>query len=155
MKRIILVICSVVLIFIVLCACSRKTGSDIGYHKNDLTLVNETIGAYPISARVTDNCTVQFENQGEETWFFGEYYCLEILIESNWYYVPTVNDLVVHDLAHELEPGQSTSLSYSLDPYGELQPGHYRIACGDIGNKTNIYYAEFDIEDDGKFSWPE
>lgn len=45
-----------------------------------------------------------------------------------------VDENLVHDLGHELSPGATDIMTYSLSPYGgKLNPGHYRIACCDIG----------------------
>ena len=57
----------------------------------------------------------------DEVFLYGEYYSIQKLVDGNWFYAPTVEDVVVHDLAHELSPGASYTMTYSLLPYGELQ----------------------------------
>lgn len=152
MRRFLMIILMCLVMNFVLCSCGKANG----YKKKDLVPVNETAGSYFIVANVvdySDSITVKMENRDNLTWFFGEYYSIQVQIDGSWYYVPVTSDVTVHDLGHELEPGQSTALTYSLLPYGDLKPGHYRIACGDGGNKTNIYYAEFDITEESKATW--
>ena len=65
-----------------------------------------------------------------------------------------VDENVVHDLGYELSPGSADIMTYNLFPYGgKLKPGLYRIACCDIGNKENIYYAEFNVMADGMYQF--
>lgn len=109
-----------------------------------------------ITARVVDQLAVEFTNQGDKTWIFGEYYNIQVLLDGTWYYCNTIDGVLVHDLAHELQPGQSTTLYYSLAPYGTLLSGHFRICCGygGEGDHSNICYAEFDVTDTGELIWP-
>ena len=94
--------------------------------------------------------TVEFVNRDDEPWHFGEYYKLEFLRDGTWYYVPS-EDYAVHDLAHELAPNQKDSLTYDLTPFGKLDAGDYRIACGGGGDNNNNYYAYFHITDKNEF----
>ena len=158
MRRLIPILLVILMSCMFLSSCKKKT--EKGYRKEDLTLVDETPGTFPIVARVKDgsdgeNLTVEFTNNGEETWFYGEYYSIQVLIDGKRYYVPTVEPWVVHDLGHELQPGQTLTMTYSLAPYGTLKPGSYIIACGDIGNKTNVYYADFVVMENGGFLFPD
>lgn len=152
MRRIFMALTACILIGVVFCAC----GVSKGYQKDKMTPVNESAGNYFIVTNIVDigeDITVKFENRDSLTWFFGEYYSIQVLLDKTWYYVPTVSEWAVHDLGHELDPGQSTTMTYSLLPYGKLQPGHYRIACGDVGNSANIYYAFFDVTEESKMTW--
>ena len=105
-----------------------------------------------IKAIMVSNCSVEFTNNSDKVWCFGEYYQLEVMKDSKWYYAPSSEPVSVHDLGHELQPGQSTTLTYDLTPYGELKPANYRLACGDIGDGSNYCYAYFTIEIDGAFT---
>ena len=83
-------------------------------------------------------------------WRFGEHYKLEVLINGQWYYVPS-EDYAVHEILYEIEPGAEITRTYDLSPFGELEPGDYRIACGGISFTDNVYYAYFTKTDDGVF----
>ena len=104
-----------------------------------------------VSVRVEgDEAKVKFTNISDEPWNFGEYYRLEVLVEGQWYYVPS-EDYAVHDLLHEISAGAEYTMTYDLSPFGELAPGDYRIACGGAAFNENVYYAYFTKTDDGVF----
>ena len=136
------------LICISLCSC----GIANGYNRKDLVPVNEDAGYDSILVFCVDydegkDITVKIKNLTDEVFCFGEYYSIQIFIDGVWYYVPYVNENMVHDLGHELSPGASY-------PYGgKLEPGHYRIACCGIGDHKNNYYAEFNVMADGTYNW--
>ena len=155
MRRIITLIAALVAVSFVLCSCGKVNG----YKKKDLVPVNEIPGFDNVQVFVVDynegkDITVKIKNLTDERFAYGEYYSIQVLIDGSWYYVPMTSENVVHDLGHELDPSMSYAMTYSLAPYGgKLNPGHYRIACCDIGNKENIYYAEFDVMADGRYEW--
>lgn len=97
-----------------------------------------------------DKAKVTFTNISDEPWSFGEYYKLEVSIGNEWYYVPS-EDYIVHDLMHEIGPGTTYTLTYDLSPFGDLDPGDYRISCGGAAFNENVYYAYFTKTDDGVF----
>lgn len=155
MRRIITLIAALVAVSFVLCSCGKVNG----YKKKDLVPVNEMPGNKNVQVFVVDynegkDITVKIKNLTDELFAYGEYYSIQVLIDGSWYYVPMTSENVVHDLGHELDPGMSYAMTYSMAPYGgKLNPGHYRIACCDIGNKENIYYAEFNVMADGQYKW--
>ena len=154
MKSRVSLVSVLIVISILLCSCAKANG----YKKKDLVPVKETRGTDNIIAFVVDHnegkdITVKIKNLSDKNFIFGEYYSVQVLEDGAWYYVPTVSDYAVHDLAHELEPGASLAMTYSLSPYGKLYPGHYRVACCDGGSKKNIYYAEFNVMADGQYQW--
>ena len=113
----------------------------------------ESEGTCDISVKGSGNITVEFTNNGNEIWCFGEYYRLEVQKEGIWCYVPSNEPVAVHDLGHELQPGQTDSLTYDLKPYGKIRPGDYRLAVGGIGDNTNFYYVYFTVTEDGSLSF--
>lgn len=155
MKRILFLATVLIAICCALCSCGRTNG----YKKKDLVPVKETPGTKSVLVFMVDqnegkNITVKIKNLTDDGFAYGEYYSIQVFIEGAWYYVPMVEENVVHDLGHELSPGATDTMTYSLAPYGgKLIPGHYRIACCDIGNKENIYYAEFNVMADGRYDW--
>lgn len=155
MRRSLTLVAALVVFSLLLCSC----GTVNGYKKKDLVPVNEKPGMDAVQVFVVDNnegkdITVKIKNLTDKVFCYGEYYSIQIIIEGVWYYVPMTEENVVHDLGHELSPGATDSMTYSLSPYGgKLNPGHYRIACCDIGNKENIYYAEFNVMADGSYQF--
>lgn len=146
MRKTVFVLSMVVISCLVLCSCSKSK-------KKDYVPVDEGVGTMNIAMYVTGDTqkvNVEFENRDKEIWIFGEYYKLEIMIDGAWYYVPA-EEYAVHDLAYELPPEQRFSLSYDLTPFGKLESGDYRIACGGLGDSTNIYYAYFHITETNAF----
>ena len=153
MRRFAMLFSICLLMGFMLCSCGKVNG----YNKKDLSPVNESLGWGDVQVFVVGNnegkdITVKIKNLSDEDFHYGEYYSIQIFIEGVWYYVPEMQDKVVHDLAHELAPGMSEAMTYSLAPYGgKLNPGHYRIACCDGGDNQNIYYAEFNVMADGQY----
>lgn len=153
MRRLVSIVLIISVVCLAICSCNKNDNK-----VNDLVPVEETPGTDNIQVFVVDrtegkDISVKIKNLSDEVFLYGEYYSIQILVDGNWFYAPTVEDVVVHDLAHELSPGASYAMTYSLLPYGELDPGHYRIACCDMGNKANIYYAEFNVMEDGNYDW--
>ncbi len=140
------------ILLLALCTLCSCKGS--GFRKSDLEPVNDVQGTHYILVSVSgdpQNLKVSFTNIEDTAWLFGEYYKLEVFLDDTWYYVPAKEDYLVHDLAHELLPDATDSLTYDLSPFGELPTGSYRIACGDLGANTNFYYGFFEITDSGDF----
>lgn len=121
--------------------------------KSYIPVVDETEGSYLIDVKAIDNGVVEFTNMDDETWYFGEYYKLEVLIGDIWYYMPYTEPYAVHDLGHELAPGQSMNFTYDMHFFGSLEPGDYRLSVGDLGNGNNVYYAYFKVNADGTYSY--
>ena len=155
MRKIIKLLSVCLITCLMLCSCGKVNG----YNKKDLVPVNETPGKDNIQVFVVDyndgkDITVKIKNLSDEVFCYGEYYSIQIFVDGAWYYVPYVNENMVHDLGHEMSSGGSDTLTYSLYPYGgKLNPGHYRIACCDIGDMKNNYYAEFNVMADGHYTW--
>jgi len=89
-----------------------------------------------------DPLTVSFKNNTQEQWVYSEYYRIEKLDGGIWYLLPPNSPVTVRDMAHEIGPNMSSTLSYDLTPYGNLEDGEYRIACG----TDTVCYAYFTIE---------
>ena len=84
-----------------------------------------------VSATLTDTT-------GEEN-CVGEYYSLQAKIDGEWYDIPSEEELFFKDLGYLIPANGTITMTYHLDPYGDLPAGTYRIAAeGDT--------AEFTIE---------
>lgn len=125
MRRLLTLVAALIVISLLLCSC----GTVNGYKKKELVPVNEKPGMSAVQVFVVDHnegkdITVKIKNLTDDVFCYGEYYSIKIFIEGVWYYVPMVEENVVHDLGHELSPGASYAMTYSLAPYGgKLNPG--------------------------------
>ena len=139
MKSRVSLVSVLIVISILLCSCAKANG-----YKKDLVPVNETRGTDNIIAFVVDHnegkdITVKIKNLSDKNFIFGEYYSVQVFEGGAWYYVPTVSDNAVHDLAHELEPGASIAMTYSLSPYGKFIPGITELpAATEAAKRTSI-----------------
>jgi len=78
-----------------------------------------------------------FNDSGEE-WIYGRGYSLEVLLDEQWFSVPTKSFSVPAD-ATILADGDSVRKTVSLEGYGELPVGRYRVFCAGVS-------VEFDIQ---------
>lgn len=157
MRRMIILLTALVSISFLLCSCGKANG----YKKKDLVPVSETAGTKNVQVFVVDhtegkNVTVKIKNLSEEDFAYGEFYSIQLYADGTWYYVPQTEERAVYAVLHNLPGETSDSMTYSLAPYGgKLNPGKYRIACCDGGTKENVYYAYFEVADNGRFTWEE
>ena len=92
----------------------------------------ETITA-AVSKLDSDVLTLEFTNNGEEDWFFGELFELQAQLGDEWYNIPTLpGDWVFPAIACIVKPQQTLTHDYDLSIYGTLPEGNYRIITGDF-----------------------
>ena len=87
----------------------------------------------------------------------GGHAYLEVCLEDRWYDVPSQFSRVVTFEGHILPPGKSYSSIFSLEPYGDLPAGNYRITFPltrkEDAQRTKGYSAAcFSIREDGTFA---
>lgn len=89
-------------------------------------------------------------NQGQETLMHGNAGTADVQVEldGNWYYVPTIQGWGHTDEGYDLEPGQSYSGTFYWDAYVELPDGDYRLVFGFVQDYPVLTYAvaEFSVE---------
>ncbi len=86
--------------------------------------------------------TVEYNNNSDKEYLYGDYYYLQKNINGEWYQIPVaLSNYAFNDIAHILNPGGNAKFTCNLTMYGELEAGHYRIV------KENLY-TEFDIDSD-------
>lgn len=68
-------------------------------------------------------------NDSGEEYCFGKYYSLEVLLDGEWYYVPSLPDrpLFVEEIGLLLDDSSSRDMTYSLWYWGDLPAGTYRL----------------------------
>jgi hypothetical protein len=96
----------------------------------------------------TDSLMIEYVNQTDTEFVFGEQPHLEVEHGGSWYVVPVKEDAAWIEIGYILPPKGSDQKEFSLKVYYEnLNPGHYRIVktfFGDIGNTAAA--VEFDIQ---------
>lgn len=74
--------------------------------------------------------TIKYTNNGSEDWLYGLHFSLDVLLNGEWYSVPTITgNWAFDDIGLILNPEQQQERAYSLWMYGELPPRQYRIAA--------------------------
>ena len=71
---------------------------------------------------------------------------------GKWYYAREKQPYAWTMQGFVLPPKETNTEEYNLEPYGTLEAGEYRLAVGDIDAAV---YAEFTVNADGSFSYPE
>ena len=127
------------------CRDERDLIEELYAKNNGYFPVDEIPGDRDIAVIFINDHTLQYVNRSDEVWSFGENYRLEALYADKWWYVNPIRNSNVNTDAHELGPGCTTYLYVDLSQFGNLPDGHYRLACGDIGDGHNLYYAYFRI----------
>lgn len=118
--------------------CARILCQDAsGWNKSLLTPAEPPNPPDQISASLVsmeqDVLTVSFENQGKEEWAYGEYFALHVLIDGVWYVVPPVpGSWGFCDIAHILPAQSSQEQTYTLNMYGSLPDGSYRLTAENL-----------------------
>jgi len=81
---------------------------------------------------------VIFKNESKKTWLYGESYSLNVNLDGKWYDIPAVQPIIFTKIGYLLEVNSSAEKEYSIEAYGDLPSGKYRIVVDGL-------YAEFDI----------
>ncbi len=83
-----------------------------------------------LKEQTANKLTAVLANNGSTEWMYGEYFSLQVLLDGVWYNVPVLDDknYGFNDIGIILPAGESTEKTYSLDSYGALPAGTYRLA---------------------------
>ena len=94
-----------------------------------------------LTAAGRESLTAELTNASGEAWCYGEYFSLQVLLNDEWYAVPSTpeHNWAFTDIGLILEPGQTREENYSLTMYGELPAGTYRLVVEGLT-------AEFEVE---------
>jgi len=89
----------------------------------EMTLVSNT----------NDNVTFTLANNNDVAWYHGVHFRVDALLDGQWYNIPTtpVNWGFV-DIGLILEAGHTQTETYSLEMYGVLPQGTYRMVVHDM-----------------------
>ena len=83
--------------------------------------------------------TVEFTNLGDPDCGYGYAYSLQVLLDGKWYSVPAEQEMAFIEILVHVPVGGSKEENFSLEPYGDLPAGTYRVL-------TNGLTVEFSIE---------
>lgn len=116
-----------------------------GWNKTYLSVAEDKESPGGIELEITYDGEGQihavYRNNGTEEWDFGAYYSLQANLDGEWYTVPSSpeQNFGFVDIGYMLESGGEWETTYSLEMYGELPAGLYRIVAYGLT-------AEFTIE---------
>ena len=93
-----------------------------------------------LKEQTTDHLTVELTNSSGTDWCYGEYFSLQVLLNGAWYSVPVLDDknYAFIDIGIILPAGKSQSKSYSLNSYGTLPTGTYRLVVEGMSVEFNM-----------------
>ena len=96
----------------------------------------------------TKSVTIEYANNTDKEYIFGEEPRLEIKQNDGWYVIPLKEDAAWNDIGYVLPPGGVEQKPFSLEFfYQKLSPGHYRIVKEFYANGEGMTTAaEFNIE---------
>lgn len=114
--------------------------------------VDDMLAPHYLKAKMTGNCTVDITNESDSEYMYGKFFRLEVEKNGKWYYAREKQPYAWTAQGLVLPPHETNTEEYSLEPYGSLEAGKYRLAVGDT---DAVIYAEFTVNQDGSFSYPE
>lgn len=97
-------------------------------------------GLVTMATKEGDTLTVSIENQGESAYMGDKYdYVIEVCLDEVWYDLPfAVWGRYSKGDVPWFEPGVKGTLSYSLDIYGSLPEGIYRLVTGSDERRESL-----------------
>ena len=103
-----------------------------GWNKRMLTPAEELRKPEGISLTLEawgeNTVDVQWINTGANEWMFGEPFSLQVLLEGEWYEIPTISgDWAFTAIGIILKSEEVLSKTYNLMSYGDLPSGTYRL----------------------------
>ncbi len=126
------------------CASSdeeTETETDIAADEEDYGIM--TLPLYiGLSVESIDDgvATVKIENRSGYEIEYDNAFSLERAEGDEWVTLQPEEEIAFEDVAYVLPDLEDAEVKCDLNPYGELEDGHYRIEKDDI-------YAEFELED--------
>ena len=114
--------------------------------------VDDLLAPDYITAKMVGKGKVEITNNGSSEYMYGAFYKLEVNKDGKWYYAREKMPFAYTAIGLLIEPGQTNTEEYDLSVYGDLEPGDYRLAVGDT---DACIYAEFTVNADGSYSYPD
>lgn len=100
--------------------------------------------SYEIAGFENNSLKTRLTNNNDTPFIYGEHYSLQVQLEGIWYDVParSNNNYCFIDIAYELSGNSSAELTHSLEMFGQLPHGRYRICKETLSAEFNIPYTE-------------
>ena len=92
-----------------------------------------------LAGQTAEAVTVRFTNRSGVEWGYGYAYRLQVRLDGAWYEIPAEREMAFPEILMLLPDGESAEQTCSLEPYGSLPAGVYRVV---MENMT----AEFTME---------
>jgi len=120
------------------------TRDESGWSSNLLTLAETLTPPDGIEMALVSNTnedvTFTLTNNNDDYWFYGMHFSVDARLDGRWYSIPTTpGNWAFVDIGLTLEAGDTQTKTYSLEMYGALPPGTYRLVVHDM-------YVVFDVE---------
>lgn len=133
-----------------------KSGSSIVFvHTDEDVLIpadDDTPAPEFMKAKMTGKGKVEITNEGDSEYTYGRFYQLEVKKNGKWCYARAVESFAWTAIGIVLPAGATNTEEYDLSHYGTLKPGEYRLA---VGEYNACIYANFAVNADGSFSYPD
>ena len=100
--------------------------------------------SYEITGFENNTLKTRLTNNNDTAFIYGEHYSLQVQLEGIWYDVParSDNNYCFNDIAYELSGNSSAELTHSLEMFGQLPHGRYRICKETLSAEFNVPYTE-------------
>ena len=92
-----------------------------------------------LTGQTSELITAEFLNERITEWYYGYDYSVQVLLNDVWYTIPPERLVPIIEVLRILPAGGSSKEAFSLEPYGNLPAGLYRVFC-------NGLTVEFSIE---------
>ena len=90
-----------------------------------------------------DIATLEYQNNSDKEFQYGEPYYLQKIIDGSWYGLPVAkSNYGFNDILNLIKPGQSRQTKCDLSLYGELEDGWYRIVKDDFCADFSIPFLD-------------
>ena len=105
--------------------------SETGWNKAFLTEAAPVDAPEAVEAELLEqtekSVRVRITNHGTEDWGYGYAYGVQVLLDGAWFEIPAEQERSFIEILLMIPQDASTEETYTLEPYGDLPAGTYRI----------------------------